>query len=190
MITEKMLHNANKFAFLVKAYPKHTLGQLIKLFQASAIDINTAIMAATELGFIGEPDKKTGMAKLAKPPAIWDFGKEQMDLQDAIVYGFSRLALKETDLEESFLLGNNFLSGDETTPSGWLAGYPAHDVLIAIKALESDHRLAQYDIEDTLTAKGKNGEPNIYTFFTLYVNRDKKWGLKQFKKDPLKGKKK
>lgn len=176
MISKKMQHNAHKFAFFVETYPEHTVAQIIAILEMPAIDINCAIWAATELGIISEPDKETNMTAILKKPEVWNFGKVEADLEDALLYSFQQLAKKETDLEENYL-------------SQWTGGYTSHDVMIALKQLINDEQIASYELEDTLTMKGKNGEPNIYTFFTLYENRDKQWGAKQFKQSPIPPKK-
>lgn len=158
-----MTENANKIAFLVESYPKHTMSQIIALVQLPAIDINAAIWYATELGFIGEPDEKTGVPPLLNRPMVWNFGEAEGDLEDELVYCFKQLAKKETDLEENYL-------------SNWTAGYSNHDTLIAVKSLEQEGVLAQYQIED---------KENKYIFFTLAENKDKLWGQHQFKENPL-----
>lgn len=165
MITNKMLHNANKVAYIAQQYPEHKLGQIIALLGMPAIDINTAIWAATELGFIEEPNKATGEIVIGKLPDTWDFGQEVEDLKEALVYSFTELAKKETDLEETYL-GN------------WTNGYPAHDVLIAMKQLLGDKVLAEYDLTDPMDLK------STYTFYTLYENGEQMWGRKQFETQP------
>ena len=162
-MTNKMYENANKVTFLVSVYPEHTLPQIIELLQMPAIDINAGLWYAQELGFLSQPDPDTNTAKLLKTPEVWTFGQAVYDLEEALLYCFRQLAEKETDMEETYL-------------SNWTADYPSHDVTIALKHLEAINELAQYAIED---------DANMYTFFTLPVNKDKLWGKKQFKHDPL-----
>lgn len=162
-ISEQLEHMARKVAYLVKAYPEHTMGKITTLIQAPAIVINGSIWAAQDLGYISEPDSKTGVSKLLKEPESWDMGEGLSEMKRLLVLAFTHLAEKETDLEEHYL-------------SRWTQGFTSHDLLIALKQLEDDKVLAQYLLED-----GKE----TYTFYTLYENRDKLWGRKQFKKDPL-----
>lgn len=158
-----MLNNANKFTYLVKQYPEHKLEQLVSLLSTPAIDINTAVWYAVELGFVAEPDKKTGKVELLKQPDSWDFGPDYGALEDMLLYAFQQTAKQKTDLEENYV-------------SNWTLGHPSHDVMIAMLRLLEDERIAKYVIED--------GE-NPYTFYTLFENRKKLWGRKQFNKDPL-----
>lgn len=163
MITPKMRENSHKVAFLVKQYPKHKMTEIVQLLEMPAIDINTAIWAAQDSGFVSKPDKK-GSLKFLKDPESWAFGETVMHIEDALIFAFEHLAESEADLEEHYL-------------SQWTRGYSGTDVLIALNRLLSSNRIAEYAIED--------GE-NTYKFFTLYENRDKLWGNKQFKKPPLK----
>lgn len=167
MKTRKMTENAHKIAFLISAYPEHTLNEIIKLVELPAIDINTAIWTAQELGFISQPNKETARLDVLKLPKVWNFGPEEGALEDAILYSFQQLAKKETDLEENYL-------------TEWTRGYSAHDVLIAMKQLINDKQLAEYTLNDT----GKDGVVTPYTFYTLYENGEQMWGKKQFKKEP------
>lgn len=183
MITSKMLEGANKIAFIKQNYPEHKLNDVISLLQMPAIDINTALWAAQELGFVSKPDAETGVFELKTPPEIYDLGKTVRDLQDAIVYSFTELAKKETDLEETYF-------------SQWVQGYDTHDILVAMKELLNDRVMFEYDVNDPeLDKKGKpvlnedTHEPiiNVYTFFTLYENGEQRWGEKQFKRNPITG---
>lgn len=168
MITTKMLENANKVTFLFEAYPEHTVNEVIKLLEMPAIDINAGIWAAQELGFITAPDPVTNHVTLIKKPDLWDFGDAEGDLEEAIMFSFQQLAKKETDLEEQYL-------------AQWTQGYPAHDVLIALKQLLADKQLATYELED----KEADGTSSTYTFYTLYENGEQLWGKKQFKQEAV-----
>jgi hypothetical protein len=163
MTTRKMLENANKVAFLIESYPNHTMTQIIELLQMPAIDINAAIWYAQEVGFINEPDGETQIATIKNKPETWDFGSDVADLEDTLLYCFKELAKTERDLEENYL-------------ANWTAGHSAMNVMIALKHLENNRELVQYEIED--------GE-NAYVFFTLYENSEQLWGRKQFKTDPM-----
>lgn len=179
MITKKMLHNANKIGFYIQQYPDKKLPDLLNMLQSPAIDINTALWAAEELGWIAEPNKETGEVKLLTAPKTWEFGKAVDDLEDVLLYAFTKLNAKETDLEEFYI-------------SQWTMGYPSLDVLVAIKHLLVDKKLAEYEIETPeVDEKGnevyKDGEKvmETYIFYSLYENGEQMWGRKSFKKDPL-----
>lgn len=163
MINVKIFNNANKVAFLVYRYPEHTMQQIIKLLHIPAIDINAAFWQAVEAGYLNELDPETDMITIKRLPTKFEFGDTVNDLRDALIYSFTNLARKETDLEEQYL-------------SNWVGGYAPHDIMIAIGSLLVEKKLAQYVIED---------DGNKYTFFTLYKNREKLWGRQQFKTDPL-----
>lgn len=163
MITPKMRENAHKFVFLMEQYPEHNVNQLIGLLEMPAVEMNNAIWTAIELGFITKPDPETKYATIKEKPKKWEFGDKVEELKAQIQYAFEQLTKDETDLEENYL-------------SQWTQGYTGTDVMIATKLLLNSRVLASYDLED--------GE-NVYTFFTLYKNRDKLWGKKQFKKEPV-----
>lgn len=158
-----MLENANKVAYLIQQYPDRSLPEIIGVMQLPGVEINTAIWLATELGWISEPDKDEGAVRfLSEPKDGFQFGDRLEQLKEMLVYSFEKLAKKEQDLEENYL-------------SNWTAGYPGHDVMIAMRQLLNDKDLAEYVVED--------GE-NKYTFYTLAKNREQEWGRKQFKKRP------
>lgn len=177
--TEKIKQNAQKFAYLVKAYPEKSVTEVIGLFQLGPIDINTAIWAAVDLGYITEVDQEQFLpapegedsklnphfqhADPKKLPKAWDFGPVEAELESALTYAFKKLNAEEKDLEENYL-------------SNWLGGYATHDSLIAVKRLLETNVLHEYQIED--------GE-NEYLFYSLKENAGKNWGQKQFKINPL-----
>jgi hypothetical protein len=164
-ITKHMLENANKFTFLIEAYPEKTVPEVISLFQMPPVDTNAAIWAAVELGMVKEMDIETYRSEVLKKPESWQFGETVTELEDALTYCFEKLNADEKDMEENYL-------------SNWTQGYPAHDVLIATKHLLADNVLHEYEIED--------GE-NAYIFYSLKANAGKNWGAKQFKENPLTG---
>lgn len=184
MITEKMLHNANKLVYLAKAYPEKTVGDLLNLFRLAPIDVNCAIWVATELKWTAlgsrkeEVDdfnakgKKVGtklvelqFLTVVSTPDTWDFGPEEKELEDMIAYAFEKLNAEEKDLEENYL-------------ASWLTGYSTQDVLIATKRLLDEGVLHEYELEDGDSA---------YIFYSLKKNAGKNWGAKQFKSNPLTG---
>lgn len=165
MISAKMRENANKFAYLVKAYPEKTVPEIIQLFSLPAVDLNCAIWAAVELKFITEMNMKSNHSKVRNLPETWDFGPDVKELQNSITYAFEKLNKDEKDMEENYL-------------SNWTAGYFPQDILVGMKQLLEDKVLHEYELED--------GE-NAYIFYTLYENAGKNWGTKQFKTNPLTG---
>lgn len=167
MVENTMLTNANKVAYMFQQFPKHSVPEIVALLQMPPIDVNAAMWYAQELGFITELNKKKDQIKFVKAPKTWDFGTLETTLEDSIQYCFRRLAEDETDLDEKFL-------------SDWTAGYPAHDVIIAMKQLLNDRVLAEYLLTDT----DKDGNKNEYKFFTLYENSEMQWGKKNFARPP------
>ncbi len=165
MITSKIVQNANKFAYLIKAYPEKKVPEIINMFRLAPIDINCAIWAAVELKFIREMDPETSFSEIITAPKTWDFGPDEADLEDSLTYAFEKLNAQEKDIEENYL-------------TNWVAGYSPQDTLIAVKRLIEDKVLHEYEIED--------GE-NAYIFYTLYKHKGKNWGAKQFKTNPLTG---
>lgn len=167
MTENTMLANANKVAYLFQQFPKHSPAEIIALFQMAPVDVNAAMWYAQELGWITELDKKKDKIKFVKAPKAWNFGERQSTLEDTILYCFKRLAKDETDLDEHFL-------------SDWTNGYPAHDVIIAMKQLLNDKVLFEYILTDV----DKDGNENAYKFFTLYENLEMQWGKKNFRQAP------
>jgi hypothetical protein len=176
MSTPKMLANANKFTYLAKQYPEKKVADIIAMFHLSPVDVNCALWLALELKWLKvvestEHDDKTGKDKpvqrfeVIDGPASWDFGPEVAELENSIEYAFEKLNADEKDMEENYL-------------ANWITGYPNQDILIAMKHMLEMQILHEYEIED--------GE-NAYIFYTLYENRDKVWGQKQFKTNPLTG---
>jgi hypothetical protein len=160
---ERIKQNAQKFAYLVEVYSEKTLPEIISLFQMGPIDINTAIWAAVDLGYISDMDQEDQHAHFIADGLTWSFGPEIEYLKEALTYAFEKLNEQEKDMEENYL-------------SNWLGGHSAHDTLIAVKLLLEDGTLHEYEIED--------GE-NSYIFYTLKKNEGKNWGQKQFKINPL-----
>ena len=179
-MTDEIRQNAHKFAFLVHLFPEKTIEDrkgpnfakdpkdviqgFITLLGMPGVLINTAIWGAIELGLVEEPDGKTGYVKFKHAPVDgWEFGPSVDNFEGALLFAFGRLALKHTDLEETYL-GN------------WVAGINGRDVLISMRHMLEDGRLVEYHIKD--------GE-NDYKFFSLAKNAHHKWGQLQFKKNPL-----
>lgn len=163
MVTKKIAENAHKVVYIIQQFPQHTMKQVIDLLQMPALDINTAIWAAVQEGYISEPHPHTGMVKLLKTPKTYEFGEQVDDLKKAIAFSFQHLSAKKIDLEENYL-------------AQWTQGYAPQDILVAMRQLLSEKLLAEYAIEDS---------DSTYIFYTLYPNRKKQWGRAQFKVDPL-----
>lgn len=185
MVTQRMKENANKFAYMVKAYPEKNVNDIINLFRLSPIDTNCAIWLATELGWIKvehrdeeielpDPKKKNATikqqtkvpyAEIVKEPESWQFGDGVKELEDTLTYAFEHINKDENDMEENYL-------------SSWLSGFATQDTVIAVKRLIEEEVLHEYQLED--------GE-NKYIFYTLFKNKDKLWGQKQFRQNPVTG---
>lgn len=163
MKTTRMLENANKVAYIVQQWPEKKLADVVAMLQMPAIEINTALWYAADIGFITEPDKENNSVAVKNLPETWQFGERVDTLIDMLRFAFEQLEKKETDLEENYM-------------SNWTVGYASHDVIIAMRRLQEEDEIVDYHIED--------GE-NTYTFYTLSRNKDKLWGRKQFKSDPL-----
>lgn len=185
MVTDSMKQNAHKIAYLVEQYPEKNMTEIISLVALAPIDTNTAIWFATSSKILemvdrveerevpdpADPEGKKTIkkevtipyGKVVQKPTSWHFGEQEEDLENIIAYAFEKINADENDMEENYL-------------SNWTMGYLSHDVLIAVKRLLEKEFLHEYEIED--------GE-NVYIFYTLFENKDKVWGQKQFKKNPL-----
>lgn len=178
MVTSRMLENANKFAYLVKIEKARelkgeleegeeeqtTLARCINKFGVPAIEINTAIWYATELGFITEPDKTTGNVEIAKEPDAWEFGTTIETLEDMVIYGLVQMAKKEQDFEENYVYN-------------WCLGYAKHDIEIMIAHMLEERRIYDYELTDP------DDPASTYLFFTLPENLEMMWGKNAFKPD-------
>lgn len=180
----KIFENANKVAFLIQQYPDQKLTEIISLLAGPgvdmpmpAIEINTALWAATQVGWVTEPDPETNIVTCIKTDEDWTFGETLDTLQDMLLYAFKCLALKQNDLEENYL-------------SEWTRGYSGYDVIIAMKRLLNSGELFEYTLKAVdFIGEGKKNSSSIYTFYTLFENQNEQWGSKQFKKPPTKPKK-
>lgn len=174
----KVLNNAHKITFVMKHYPDKKLPDLLTLMAMPAVDINSALWAAEDLGYITQPNKKTGeLAFKAEPKDGWDFGQSVKDLQGSLLYCMSVLARTQSDLEEFFI-------------SKWTAGYPVIDVLVAMKSLLVTNRVTEYELQDQrrdekghLMFEEDENTPlmDTYIFYTLPENAAHQWGKLSFK---------
>lgn len=193
-LQDRELQAVHKFVYLANEYPEKQVQEVAALFQWSPLDLNCAIWRAEDLNFFtieeyvadeelspaqqAAEKAKGGKLTIHNVPDAWEFGPEVESIKASILYAFGRLAKLEADMEENYF-GN------------WTAGYPAHDVMIATKALINEKKIATYEIKDRVElplskkAKGKGVKPeireDIYTFYTLFENLENRWGAKQFK---------
>lgn len=165
MLTKKMSEDAQKAAYIVYQYPEKNLDEVIACLAMPGVDINTALWAAQEAGYIAEPDLETGKMEFLKAPDDWDFGDEERELEARILYCFRELAKKERDLEENYL-------------TDWCHGYPGHDIIVAMKRLVENRQLNHYDLTDPKDLK------STYTFYSLFENSENMWGREYFKEQP------
>lgn len=164
-LTTEALEAAHKVAYLANEYPKKDMGELSNIFTMSPFDFNLAVWVAKDKGYFDV--SKKGKVKIKNLPEDWQFGEAVDHLIRAIPYIFGKLAENKGDMEEEYF-GN------------WTQGYAPHDVAIAIKYLENIEVIASYEVIDVNDSKSKK-EVNKYIFYTLYENRHKRWGEKQFK---------
>lgn len=176
-LTGKALQDVHKAVFVINEYPKKTVNDIAQLLQMSPMDINIAVWRAEDMGLL-YVDKETHYAKVEMVPEKWEFGESIDYLKSQIIYYLQHLARNEADIEETYL-------------SNLAMGYPAHDLIIAIKQLLADRVIAEYTITDTTEIKpskkglkrGKKPEfrEDTYTFYSLWENSEQRWGEKQFK---------
>lgn len=156
--------NAQKIIAVSLVYPENKFTEVLSLFQIPRAEIEAAVWRAVDQGWI-TVDKKKDSFKVTNIPEF-SFGKEIYELEDLIMYVFKKLGQEETDLDDY-----NF--------SAWFAGYPSHNLLIAIKRLIANKVIATYQIIDQSKSHGES----TYDFYTLSENLDKKWGKKYFKNE-------
>lgn len=174
----KVLNNAHKITFIMQQYPEKKLPDLLTLLAMPAIDINSGLWAAEDLGYITQVDKDTGVLAFASEPENgWDFGQSVVDLKGELLYCMGVLARRQADLEEFFI-------------SKWTQGYPVADVLVAVKSLLVNNQLVEYELQDhRIDEKGHKmfeedeNTPimDTYIFYTLPENAAHQWGKLSFK---------
>lgn len=174
----KILNTAHKITFIMQQYPEKKLPDLLTLLAMPAVDINSGLWAAEDLGYITQPNKKTGeLAFKSEPADGWDFGQSVSDLKGALVYCMGVLARRQSDLEEFFI-------------SKWTAGYPVVDVLVAMKSLLVNGHVVEYELQDqrrdekghVMFAEDENTPlMDNYIFYTLPENAAHQWGKLSFK---------
>lgn len=154
--------SAHKIVYLASKNQNKNLAEVIGLLEMPAIDINVGIFYAEDQGWL-KINKEEGTFEVETPVA-WQFGSITDGLQERIEYLFEVLARKEKDFEENML-------------KNWAQGYPDHDIEIALHRLVELEVLTTYTIKDEGNTEGGAVE---YTFYTLWANRDKEWGRKEF----------
>lgn len=168
---------AHKLYFLALEYPDHDIMQLSQIFQTSPIEFNTAAWAAQDLGYLKiNADNSVEVKELPKD-FKWEFGELVDHLLEVIPYALSKINAEEADIEENYF-GN------------WTAGYPAHDVMIAMRRLEADGVIASYKVNNVTEIKPNREQrrkgakeetvTDTYTFYTMAGNEKHRWGEKQF----------
>jgi hypothetical protein len=183
--------NVCKLIYLAQQYPEKKITErdpenpsidigISGIFQTSPADFNVAVWAAQDLGYL-ELDKDMNITIKATPKNE-EFGELIEHLLDIIPYAIGRINRDEADIEENYF-GN------------WTAGYPAHDVMIAVKKLLADGKIATYKVNNVTEIKPNREQrragmkeetvTDTYIFYTLPENLDKRWGEKQFE-DPEK----
>lgn len=169
MSNQHIFENANKLTYLFKSYPEHNMPAILgMLVGMPEVDANAAIWYAQNAGWLSTADHETKVISVLKTPETWNFGDDVANLEEAIIYGLTELAKKEADMEE-------------WSYGQWIKGYLPYDCLIASKHLEETNQMSQYDV-DTVD---KDGAHSVYTFFTLYDNREQLWGHKQLKAESI-----
>lgn len=190
-LNKRMIENAQKIAYMASVYPEKKMTEqdirtgedhgLAGLFQTSPIEFNAAAWAAQDLGYLDVGKDNTITIK--DLPEEWNFGELVEHLMTELPYCVGKINANEADIEDEYL------------GSMWTAGFPAQDVAIAIKRLIETKQLASYEVKNETHIKPNREERrkgaeektivDVYTFYTLPENADKRWGEKQFE-DPEK----
>lgn len=175
---KRTTENIHKLYYLAMQYPDKDIVGLSELFQTPPIEFNAAAWGARDLGHITIEDDKSVKVHDTPKGFKWNFGELVEHLMDIIPYVVAQVNKDEADIEENYF-GN------------WTAGFPVHDVMIATKRLLEEGLLASYEIKDVIEHKPNRKQrregakketiEEIYVFYTLPENADKRWGEKQFK---------
>lgn len=179
---KRTTENIHKLVFLVREYSDKSIVELSKMFQTSPIEFNAAAWGAVDEKFIKINDDNS--VELLDQPKEFAFGELVEHLMEIIPYTVGKINENEADIEDQYFLN-------------WAAGFPDHDIMIAVKKLLADGKLASYEIvdvdviplnreerrkpENKKIGKTEERVENTYTFYTLPENKDKRWGEKQFK---------
>jgi len=176
---KRTTENMHKLVVLIREYEGKDITELSQLFQTSPIEFNAAAWGAVDSGFIKIHDDNK--VELLKQPEKFELGELVEHLMEIIPYTVGKINENEADIEDNYF-------------SSWTAGFPAHDVMIAVKKLIADGKLASYEIVDVEVTKlnreerrkRKDGKTELtsestYTFYTMPKNVNERWGEKQFK---------
>lgn len=167
-IQGKALHDIHKVVFYVSEFPDKGLQEIAALFQQMGpFDFNAACWRAQDMGLL-KIDKEAGKIEVLKTPEKWEFGEIVDHLIDTTPYILGKLADLEADLEENFF-------------ANYVVGYSGLDVMITVQYLKSHKIISTYEIKDKSEAEDGTPQEDVYTFYTLSENIDKRWGEKQFK---------
>ena len=158
-----IINDARKVAYLTATYPKKSLQQILEMFNTwPAINKDCAVWEAVSQGWV-EVSKKGGNITLTADEVPVPHVDELITIiQSRLLYWMKHQAAMERDLDDSVMVE-------------LIAGFPVHDLIIAINLMLDDLIIENYTITE-----GKKGE-NVYTVWTLPENRSKEWGRKHFK---------
>ena len=157
-----------KFTYLDQEFDGKVLKDLANIFGAMGpLDFNAACWRAQEEGYLFI-DKATGKIDVLKVPDTWEFDSTINHLVTVVPYVLGKLAETEVDPEENFF-------------ANYVASYLATDVVIAMRYLLLKEQIATYSVKDV--SEGENGEKvtDTYVFYTLFENKEHRWGENQFK---------
>ncbi len=167
--------NAYKLAFLASQFPEKTIKELLGIFNIAPLSANLAGWKAEELGLI-EIDRETEQVEVLA--VEHQFGKEVDELKSDILYAYKKLSEEESDLEEGQL-------------GVWAEDRQPEDLIIAVKLLLAEGKLASYTVTTTTIEKkskrkkGAEVQEETYTFYCLPKNKMEQWGRKQFPNQKL-----
>lgn len=169
MDNKKIKTLAHKMLAVAKDKDCKTVGDLTDFFPTAApLDFNCAVWWAQDNELMKLKGKK-GKLELLDGYSLSELDDdENVDhLRSVIVYLLEQLEKTEQDPEQNWLIS-------------WCEGYHVHDVYTALRVLEDLGAIARYEVKDSTNTE-EGDDLDIYTFVTLYNNKDKEWGWKQFK---------
>lgn len=160
--------NEGKFKYLDDEFDGSNLQNLAKTFtNMGPIDFNAACWRAQDEGYLFI-DKKTGKVDVLKVPDEWQFDATIKHLTTITPYVLSKLAEVEADPEENFY-------------ANYVNGYSPLDVMISIRYMLLKEQIATYEVKDISKNENDEDVTDIYLFYCLPENVEKRWGEQQFK---------
>lgn len=185
---KRTLEMAHKIAYVSMVYPEKKMSDvdsltgidngIAGLFETVPIEFNAGAWAAQDLDLIAVAEDGVVTHKKSISEVDWKFGELVDHLMAEMPYCIKKINEKEADIEDEFI------------GSQWTAGFPAQDVVIAMKRLIETGVVASYDVTNETVIKPnreqrrKGAKEEIvmdtYTFYTLPENLEKRWGEKQF----------